>query len=1048
MFLPLGVVSVATGTTDTLVDNNDNFADAFDLTGAALPHVVRIDSSSATMEPGEPTSCGGESHSVWYKFTAATRQGFETIFDGLGQLMVVYTLYSGTALDNLQQVACAARGIRTSDVQELAAGTTYYIRFAHYDDSAGGEFDVSLTNIDLMPNDDFANATPVTGNFEVTLDNRFLTFEEGEPTDCQFHERTAWYRYDAAQTGTLVFEGVNTGYLTMAAAYSGTALDNLELIECRGGTFLSGYPYIDFRVEAGQSYYLKSATYYTQDSIITLRGTLVPPAPNDDFANATVITTPGADSLRVEDAGREAGEPQSCAWDETVWYRYTPTANGTLVVRTDASTFGVDSAIWVGDSVDQLTEVACNMGHQRVDVRANVEAGTTYHIQLGGGSGGLSRLDATFDWYETPANDAFADALELTGNPVSADANTIGATWEDNEAYGCDFTLEATRWYSYTAATDDTLRITLAGSQTSTDVVVYRGPASNLVVQEESCYSTDGHVQFTPVAGTKYWIQVDADNEQRGPATLTVSQHPRPSHDDLETPLDVTTPLAMTVDTRGATTDSSDPGACTGVRSSLWYRFDVPELSWYTFGGSSPTIRPTTALYRDEADPTYLACSGEYWDEDLHDSDRLLTPGSYLMRVGHPYGYSSDDVYITLAAVDGPPNDDFANATLITEGVEIASTMKYATYEEDENRDPCNSGVFENTNTVWHKFVASRDGIADLTSSYYRHALYFEDNGELVLQECAFNRAPVTQGETYWIQTGRETLGHWENHSFTLQVDIVDPTTGDMVADAIAVPLPGPVTLTVPRGTTREVGEARTCPAGGSTWYTFTVPRSAWARFDLPNNWGYHVGLLTGDSLESLEEIHCFPYSSRGVQFEDVLEAGQTYYLKVNRWSNNVADLVVNLELLPRPVNDLLRHARSLNGVVEGPVQFATTTQSAVPERNEPRPCIREGIRTVWYRYDADAAGVLNLDTTGSSFDTQIAAYRSVPMPEDTGPIGQIHSGSTLGWNDLQKVGCADLPNGGERLAVPVAAGQPVYVQVSGIDGRWGNLVLDASLDP
>ena len=65
--------------------------------------------------------------------------------------------------------------------------------------------------------------------------------------------------------------------------------------------------------------------------------------PNDNFANATVITSlPFSDSVDNTGATTEPDEPQYCAYSpQTVWYKFTPTANA--VVRADmaGSSFGV-----------------------------------------------------------------------------------------------------------------------------------------------------------------------------------------------------------------------------------------------------------------------------------------------------------------------------------------------------------------------------------------------------------------------------------------------------------------------------------------------------------------------------------------------------------------------------------------------------------------------------------------------------------------------------------------------------------------------------------
>ena len=58
------------------------------------------------------------------------------------------------------------------------------------------------------------------------------------------------------------------------------------------------------------------------------------PPPNDNFASATIISSvPFSDAVDIGMATTEYGEPQWCYWAyQTIWYRYTPDANGLVRV--------------------------------------------------------------------------------------------------------------------------------------------------------------------------------------------------------------------------------------------------------------------------------------------------------------------------------------------------------------------------------------------------------------------------------------------------------------------------------------------------------------------------------------------------------------------------------------------------------------------------------------------------------------------------------------------------------------------------------------------
>jgi hypothetical protein len=64
---------------------------------------------------------------------------------------------------------------------------------------------------------------------------------------------------------------------------------------------------------------------------------LASPPSNDNFANATVITSlPFTDTGDLAGTTTEPGEPQFCSTiAQTVWYTFTPTSS--VTVRTDLS---------------------------------------------------------------------------------------------------------------------------------------------------------------------------------------------------------------------------------------------------------------------------------------------------------------------------------------------------------------------------------------------------------------------------------------------------------------------------------------------------------------------------------------------------------------------------------------------------------------------------------------------------------------------------------------------------------------------------------------
>jgi hypothetical protein len=111
--------------------------------------------------------------------------------------------------------------------------------------------------------------------------------------------------------------------------------------------------------------------------------------PNDDFANATIVTEPlpFVDSVDTTDATVEPTDPEpSCVGTtHTVWYSYTPSADGRIGVDTFGSDYDTTLSAWVGEP-GNFAEVACNddtFDSVQSLIRFDVTSGVTYFIMAG-----------------------------------------------------------------------------------------------------------------------------------------------------------------------------------------------------------------------------------------------------------------------------------------------------------------------------------------------------------------------------------------------------------------------------------------------------------------------------------------------------------------------------------------------------------------------------------------------------------------------------------------------------------------------------------------
>ena len=112
---------------------------------------------------------------------------------------------------------------------------------------------------------------------------------------------------------------------------------------------------------------------------------LAAPPANDDFDNAIVIgALPFQDTQDTTEATTAPDDPDCVGRAHTVWYRFTPTADATIVAHTAGSDYDTTLSAYTGTR-GSLTQIACNddaIGLQS-RIQLDVTAGTTYHFMAG-----------------------------------------------------------------------------------------------------------------------------------------------------------------------------------------------------------------------------------------------------------------------------------------------------------------------------------------------------------------------------------------------------------------------------------------------------------------------------------------------------------------------------------------------------------------------------------------------------------------------------------------------------------------------------------------
>jgi RTX calcium-binding nonapeptide repeat (4 copies) len=389
-------------------------------------------------------------------------------------------------------------------------------------------------------NDAFAGAQTLSGALpmEVAGTNVEATKESGEPVHAGVTGgASVWYRWTPSVDAFVAISTCRSDFDTLLGVYRGSAVDALTEVTSNddGCSFTFG-SVVSLGVTAGTTYYIAvDGLEGAQGSIVmTVAGI---PAPNDDFADAQELGGP----LPIEvpgtnyGTGFEPGEPIHGFADATVWYRWTAGFTGSATVEVCDNDFDAALAVYTGSRVDELTQVARNLGapcgYSPPGSRVTFQAaeGETYFIAVDGlffGDQGFFRLRLP----TRPANDDFAHAEELSGSlPLAVTGTNVDATRELGEPEHAGGGGSASVWYRWTPSASGPAVVGTCGSGFDTLLGVYTGPSledlSEVGADDDGC-GPDGRgseVTFVASAGTAYLIAVDGFPDAEGLATGSIA---------------------------------------------------------------------------------------------------------------------------------------------------------------------------------------------------------------------------------------------------------------------------------------------------------------------------------------------------------------------------------------------------------------------------------------------------------------------------------------------------------------------------------------------
>ncbi len=386
-FPRIDVYSAVMALSPELPPANDGFNWATEMSG--LSGTLLSTNISATVEVDEPAgnSPNHVSHSVWFRWTAAT--------SGTLYVNTIGSTYD-TVLDLFQGTSIGALNFRTGNddyggtlqsrvAVSVTRGLTYQIRVDGYSSNVGN---IRLSWLLRPSNDNFSNASTLSGGSGArTGITTTATAETGEPYHHGSLGRSVWWKYTAPTSGLLYLNTVGSNFDTVLAVYTGASVGSLVGVASNddyGGARTSR---VSVSVRAGQTYRIAVDGYGGQSGSVGLAWQFRPG--NDLFQSAwTLSGRLGSTGSSSTGSSVQSGELSHGGHaSHSVWWKYTAPRSGTLYLNTSRSRFDTVLAVYSGSSFGALSRNAFNddyYANHTSRVAFRVTQGRTYYIAVDG----------------------------------------------------------------------------------------------------------------------------------------------------------------------------------------------------------------------------------------------------------------------------------------------------------------------------------------------------------------------------------------------------------------------------------------------------------------------------------------------------------------------------------------------------------------------------------------------------------------------------------------------------------------------------------------
>ncbi len=585
---------------------NDNFGNRISIASGS---VVAGQNLGATMEPGETNHAGViGGKSVWWSWTPTSNSCVTITTEG-SDFDTLLGVYTNAALASLVSVATnddASGDVISSVTFNAVAGRACQIAVDGYN-RAGGNIVLGVIPFAVPPNDNFANATVLSGtNVQLTISNVWASAEAGEPDHGgQPGAPSLWWQWQAPASGGVTIDLRGSDFRTAVSAYTGSTLGTLARV-VSGPDHVGWVDHVVFKAVGGTTYRIAVDVDGAFSDPATARLKLAlafnPSPANDDFSNRPLFSgiTVSTNGSNVG-ATTENGEPvflggpipQPQLQGKTVWWNWMSPFPFPIqvTISTLSSNFVSTLAVYSGNNLTNLLRVTGHVGASPTnEVSFTSLSGVGYAIAVDGNAGAEGFFTLSAAVTGAPANDYFTNRITLSGSNIFTTGRNTGANKETGEPDHAGVTGASSVWWSWSAPSAGRLFVTTAGSSFRPLLAVYQGTNVNTLSSVASgAYFGQtcpffSFLNFDIAATNSQPFQIAVDGESNGLLkyvgclNLALSFLSKPANDDFisRTPLTGSF-LVVTGSVIAASQEAGETvaGYSNGLRT-VWYTWTAP----------------------------------------------------------------------------------------------------------------------------------------------------------------------------------------------------------------------------------------------------------------------------------------------------------------------------------------------------------------------------------------------------------------------------------------------------------------------------------------